>query len=395
MKVFDVIVVGLGPAGSSAAYTLARAGHEVLVVDKDRFPRYKSCGGCMSVKVPAMLGFSVAEAVEDIALGAVFTYKSARPIEILSERPVGHNVMRDKFDALLAAKAKEAGAIVIEGKKATALCEEEDGVTLSCADGALYKARFLIGADGASGFIGRRYFGLEPKECAVSITAEVPYAAGASLKDYSGRLFIDFGGVPSGYGWIFPKEKCLSVGIAGDAVKTNGRIKDYFRAFVESHGVLNGLMIGKTAGWTVPSYYDAASVLVKSRTLIAGDSGHLVDPFLGEGIYYAIKTGVKAAEAVCLRLSGLAADLSVYQEWLEKELYPELRACGRLSSLVYNHPRLWYSIIEKEPEIMLKYYNVIRGEEGAGSFHDWLYAKVASKPWKVIRRWVESAFLPA
>lgn len=395
MKVFDAIVVGLGPAGSSAAYTLAKAGHDVLAVDKDRFPRYKSCGGCMSVKVPAMLGFSVAEAVEDTALGAVFTYKSARPVEIFSTRPVGHNVMRDKFDALLASKAREAGASVIEGKRAAAICEEEDGVTLSCADGALYKARFLIGADGASGFIGRRYFGLNPKECAVSITAEVPYATGTSLKDYSGRLFIDFGGVPSGYGWIFPKEKCLSVGIAGDAVKTNGRIKDYFRAFVESHGVLNGLSIGKTAGWTVPSYYEAAPVLVKSRTLLAGDSGHLVDPFLGEGIYYAIKTGVKAAGAVRLRLSGLAADLSAYQEWLEKELYPELRACGRLSSLVYSHPRLWYSIIEKEPEIMQRYYNVIRGEEGAGSFHDWVFNRVAKKPWKLIRRWVESASLLA
>ena len=320
MKVFDAIVVGLGPAGSSAAYTLAKAGHDVLALDKDRFPRYKSCGGCMSVKVPAMLGFSVAEAVEDTVLGAVFTYKSARPVEILSKRPVGHNVMRDKFDALLASKAREAGASVIEGKRAAAVCEEEDGVTLSCADGALYKARFLIGADGASGFIGRQYFGLNPKECAVSITAEVPYATGSSLKDYSGRLFIDFGGVPSGYGWIFPKEKCLSVGIAGDAVKANGRIKDYFRAFVESHGVLKGHKIAKTSGWTVPSYYEALPVLVKSRTLLAGTAAISLT-VLGEGIYYAIKTGVKAAGAVRLRLSGLAADLSAYQEWLE-ELYP-------------------------------------------------------------------------
>jgi len=388
---YDVIVVGLGPAGSTAAHDLASRGLKVLGLDKERFPRYKSCGGCISTKIERTLGFDISGVVEDTVYGATFTYKSDRKLDIISDRAVGYNVMRDRFDALLVDRAREAGVEVIEGCRVVSAIDEGPSVTVTTSSGDTYSARALVGADGASGYTGRELFGLDPKEAAVSLTVEVPYdRESAGVK---GRLFIDFGGVPYGYAWIFPKEKFLSVGMAGDIVKVRGGIKGYFNDFVTTHHALDGLPVGRSQGWTVPIFYSGSTQAVKGRTVLVGDTGHLVDPFLGEGIYYAIKTGKGAASAIADSLEGGGADFSAYQRWLEEEVYPEFRSAERLSDLVYNHPRLWYSIIEKDPSIMLRYYDVIRGQESCDSFYTWVFAKIRSKPWKVLRRWIESRFI--
>ncbi len=387
----DAIVVGLGPAGSAAAYTLASRGLDVIAFDKETFPRYKSCGGCISTKIERILDFDISRVYEDTVYGATFTYKSGRTTDIMSDRPVGHNVMRDRFDALLVSKAGEAGSKIVEGCRITELRDEGSHVVAKCGTGQTYRARFLVGADGSSGLVGREVFGLNPRECAVSVTAEIPYRK--EELNVSGRLFIDFGSIPFGYGWIFPKKNFLSVGMAGDAAKVGGRVKDYFNAFVSSHEVLKGLKIKEKIGWTVPIFYNGAAPSVKGRVILAGDTGHLVDPFIGEGIYYAIRTGEAAANTVAECVDMGKSDLGAYQEWLSKEIYPEFRAAEKLSDLVYNHPRLWYSILEKDPLVMHKFYDVIRGEDNCDSFYNSIYQSVTSRPWKILRRWVESKFL--
>ncbi|MDO8426527.1 MAG: FAD-dependent monooxygenase, partial [Deltaproteobacteria bacterium] len=190
----DAVVAGLGPAGSTAARALASKGLKVLAIDKERFPRYKPCGGCISTKVERILDFPISDVIEETVLGATFTYKSGRAFDILSDKPVGHNVMRDKFDNFLVNKAKEAGAEALEGVRVKGIAQDSRSVTVFCDNGQSYKARFLVGADGSSGLVGREYFGFNPKEAAVSVTAEVPYDR--ADRDFKGRLFIDFGGVP-------------------------------------------------------------------------------------------------------------------------------------------------------------------------------------------------------
>lgn len=392
---YDVIVVGLGPAGSTASYSLALDGARVLAFDKDTFPRYKSCGGCISTKVEGFLGFDISSVIEDTVYGAGFTYKSERCLDIMSERPVGYNVMRDRFDAFLVDKAIDAGVEVVDGCRVTDLRDNGRSVTVTTAAGEEYSARFVIGADGAGGFIGRDYFGFNPREAAVSITAEVPYDRSKLLDRVSGRLFIDFGTVPYGYGWIFPKEKYLSVGLAGDAVKARGKVKEYFNDLVNAHEILKDFNVTERVGWTVPTFYDQNIPVVKGRVLLAGDSGHLVDPFLGEGIYYAVRTAREAASAVARSLKNGSADLSRYTDWLEEELYPEFEAAAKISDLIYNHPRIWFSMLERDPGIMLRYYGVIRGEESSKTFYDWVFGKVKSKPWRVLRGLIASRFIPA
>ncbi len=389
---YDAIIVGLGPAGATAAYRLASKGFKVLGLDKESFPRYKSCGGCVSTKIDKILDFDISGTVEATVNGATFSFRGERSLDIISDRPVGYNVRREVFDKFLVDRAREAGAEVLEGRKVAAFNDTGRSVRVLCATGESFDARFLICADGASGGVARRYFGLNPKESAVSLTAEVPYDP-SQVEDIHGRLFIDFGSVPYGYAWIFPKKRFLSVGIAGESRRVGGRIKECFSEFVSSHSVLKGMEIPRRVGCTIPLYYEGIPRVVKGRVLAVGDAGHMVDPFLGEGIYFAIKTAQAASDVVAGCLEAGTADTDGYQDWLSEEMYRGFSSLVRLARLVYNHPRLWYRMVEKDPQIMHRYYDIIRGEGDPEEFYRWIFSKVKQKPWKVLRGWVESRFM--
>lgn len=390
---YDAIVVGLGPAGSMACYTLASRGLSVLGIDKQRHPRYKSCGGCLSTKITRLFDFDISHLYEDTVYGITFTYKYRRRLDILSDQPIAHNVMRDAFDHFLVEKARSAGAEIIEGRRVAFVADDGKGVTVTTADGAAFKARFLIGADGASGLVGRDLFGLTRRLSAVSITAEVPYAL-ADSSGVTGREHVDYASIPNGYSWIFPKKNHVSIGVAADAVKIGGGIKRYFNELITKHPLLDGVNPGDVCGWTIPMYHTGVTKVAKGRVALAGDSGHLVDPFMGEGIYYAALTGKTVAEAVTNAIASDRGDLTQYQRWIEKDIFPEFNAGRKLSDLTYKYPQLWYSIIEKNPDVMRRFYNVIRGEETFQHFYAWAINRAKSRPLTMLLLWLKSRFLP-
>ena len=387
---YDVIVSGLGPAGATAAYELASKGLNVLAFDKEKFPRYKPCGGCLSLKVEKILPFDFQSVAEDTTYGVVFTYRSKRPIPVISRKPVGYNVNRDKFDNLLMEKAKQAGAAVREGERVTGVEECDDYVHVKTSEG-IYKTRILIGADGANSIVAREVLGFSPKMCAVAIEAEIPFE-GERLAALKGRLLIDFGCIPHGYGWVFPKGKNLSVGIAGLSDKVKGRVKEYFGDYVKREKSLSGLNINDMHGWTIPYFHPPQAEgrrISKTRILAVGDAAHLVDPFLGEGIYYAIRSAQLAAKIVSEEVRNTEIDLNRYDELVTAELYPELRAAAKLGRLVYNFPGLWYNILESEPSLMERYYEVIRGEKRYEDFYKDIISRIKTRPWRIAVRWLK------
>jgi flavin-dependent dehydrogenase len=112
---YDVLIVGAGPAGSTAARLLATGGARVCLVDKARFPRPKPCGGALSPRTLRYLPSGVDRVVRARVRRAVFTFRSGKPFEIASSAPMGYMVCREEFDAWLRAGAEEAGASVRDG----------------------------------------------------------------------------------------------------------------------------------------------------------------------------------------------------------------------------------------------------------------------------------------
>ena len=116
---YDVIVVGGGPGGSTAARFCAKAGLKTLLVEKERLPRYKPCGGCLSAKTVRLFDFDLSPVIENTIYGAKFTYRSKDPFLIESKNPIAFLVMRDRFDQFLIDRAFEVGTEILDGETVT------------------------------------------------------------------------------------------------------------------------------------------------------------------------------------------------------------------------------------------------------------------------------------
>ncbi len=384
MKVerYDVIVVGLGPAGATAARLLQRGGLRVIAFDRERFPRYKPCGGCLSKKIDTLIDFDISGVVEHTISGAVFTSRFERELTILSERPIGYMVQRERFDTLLVEMAKAEGVEVRDGEGVVEVVEG-DGHVRAVTEKGTYEGRYLIGADGPFSIVARTFFPDLKGLTGVAMEGEAK-VSGEILGKLEGVAWIDFGYVPYGYGWVFPKDGAISVGVAGLKQEVED-IKECFKGFLRGKG-LESLTFSRLRGWVIPAFNDTSSRLARGRVALVGDAGNLVDPFLGEGIYYAMKSATIVANEVLHGWDSI--DPGRVEGALRSELFSEFEAASKVADLVYNYPDLWYSVLEQNTSLMEDYYRVLRGEKDyhffledirrriKGSFILWL--KVAS-----------------
>jgi geranylgeranyl reductase family protein len=361
---YDVIVVGLGPAGAAAARDLGQAGLRVLALEKARHPRPKSCGGCLSLRVQQLLESSILELVERVIHGVLLTFRGEDPVSVWSPHPVAYLVMRHHFDAFLAERARKAGTEIREGEHVIRVNERTDRA-LVVTDREVYQARIVIGADGARSVVARS-LGLQPKrQMAAAMDGEIwtrsPWSIGRG-----DQVRIDFGSIPGGYAWAFPKADHLSVGIGGFGKKVRSP-KPYYHEFLCREGIWEAIEEEQRSGWVLPLHRQGRSRVTGRRTILVGDAAALVEAFVGEGIYYAIRSGQLAAQAV---VEGLAASDDPpgpqrYEAALRQEISRELDAAAKIGRVVYALPRLAYRIMQRRPDLMGNYFQILRGE---GSF---------------------------
>ena len=206
MPTYDVIVAGSGPAGATTAYRLAKAGLSVLILEKDKLPRYKPCGGGLSLKIDRVLDTDIKDFIEATVYGAYFSHGQKEGTHLMSEQPVAYMVMRDKLDAHLAYEAVRAGATLLTGKKVDGISTEKNGYEVFTKDD-VFTCRYVVGADGVNGAVRRFIYPNTVSTIAASIEAEM--AVDQSLLDkHSNYVHIDFGVIPYGYAWVFPKRVC-------------------------------------------------------------------------------------------------------------------------------------------------------------------------------------------
>lgn len=358
MPDYDVIVVGAGPAGATAGHELAKNGLSVLILEKEKFPRYKPCGGGLSLKIDKIITFSIKETIEATVKGAYCSFKQKEGLYLLSERPVAYMIMRDRFDSLLVSEAIKAGATFIDGSRVKGVSNARHGYDVF-VDGNVYNCKYLIGADGVNGVVRRFIHPRAKRSIAASIEAEIPVDQ-RSIGNHDHYIHIDFGIIPYGYAWIFPKKGLLSTGLAGfrGAVKEPKR---YLNKFIKGHDRISRIEGYRWRGYPIPLFRNQEH-LTKGRVMLVGDAGNLVDPFFGEGIYYAIRSAQIASTVISEAIKKGGIDLTRYDILLGAELYPEFRAAQQISQFVYTFPRMWYDVLSDRPELAEKYYNVLRGE---------------------------------
>ena len=369
---YDVIVVGGGPGGSTASRFCAKAGLKTLLIEKEKLPRYKPCGGCLSLKTVRLLDFDLNPIIENTIYGAKFTYCFKDPFFIKSEKPFAFLVMRDRFDQFLVNKALESGSTILEGEEVVRVEEKDGGVEVELAKGKKFLCEYLIGADGTESIVAKS-LSLSSQNNdgkGVAIESEIPFDSAIPFpKEELQIIHLDFGRIPNGYGWIFPKREGLSVGIGGifmESEKMNPR--KYFTTFLKGLTYLNEYKMGRVTGHPLTPFYDENQKVSKGRILLVGDAAHLMDPLMGEGIYYALRSGMLASEAIIQAKEKEIPPCDLYQNAVKIHIFENLKWALYFSRFVFQFTKLAYRALKHYPELGEFYLKVLEGSEAYQSF---------------------------
>jgi geranylgeranyl reductase family protein len=335
---YDVIVVGAGPAGSTAAYRLAEAGANVLLLDRARFPRDKPCGGGVTGRAARLLPFSIDPVVEHVVTYADLRLGYGRAHARGSGRPLVYMTQRRRLDHYLAERAADAGADFRDGVRVSAV--STNGQVVAEAGRDRYEAEAVVGADGVNGMSARALSLGGNSAVGVALEGNLPHAK-IDAKRYEGRVALELGIVPGGYGWVFPKGDHVNVGVGGWASE-GPNLRDHLRRLCVEHGARFD-DLEQLRGFRLPLRSPQA-VLARGRALIVGDAAGLIDPISGDGMYEGFLSSKLASEAVLDLLAGRERGLDPYGPRLTKLLATHLWASWGVKAALDRFPRATFAL---------------------------------------------------
>ena len=333
---YDVAIVGGGPGGLSAACSAASAGARTVVLERAEHPRYKTCGGGLIGTSLAVVTSRITVPARDTISAVTFTDRGRRAFtRRCPDRPLLTMVRRDEFDHAWSKAAASAGAVVRQNSHVRAITQDAHSATVTLADGSTVTAQLAIGADGSAG-ISSRHVGVTFDRQDLGLEVELA-ATDADRVAWRGRVLLDWGTVPGSYGWVFPKDDELTVGV----IMAKGRgaeTKRYLSRFLGQLG-LSGREVRRDSGHlTRCRAVDAP--LRAGRVLVVGDAAGLLEPWTREGISYALRSGEWAGEVAARAARHGIGALDEYAAKVRAHLLPEMAAGGRLLRVFSRHPHL-------------------------------------------------------
>jgi geranylgeranyl reductase family protein len=340
VNAYDVVIVGAGPAGSTLGYELARRNMSVLILEKEKLPRNKTCAGGVTFRAHALLDFDISAVTQRLAYGMRISYQLGDFCVKKYRDPLAHLVMRRDFDSLLVKKAQDAGATVIDGLRADQVSVSHGQVEVLTKEGP-FRAKIAVGADGANSTVASKMGLMKDAQREIALEAEVSVSQ-EKLDELDSFISVDFGRIPGGYGWVFPKKSHISAGVTGPA-RLSGNFKPYLDRILQQFGEYD---IIDFSGHVMPMRRRGSSIQ-RGNVLLIGDAAGLIHPLSGEGIFYALKSAKLAVPAIVRALEAGTSDLSSYQRAVDSELMPGLEI-GRILLKIYTRcPRLSYTMIKR------------------------------------------------
>jgi geranylgeranyl reductase family protein len=353
----DVIVVGAGPAGATLAHELAKKGIGVLVLEKEKLPRYKCCAGGVTSKAAKLLDFDISEVVEDVINEVSFTFNLGDPYLGQYSQPLIYTVMRDEFDYFLVTRVQQSGAVLMDGQRVTSIQTGTGWVEVSTA-GDIFRSRLVVGADGAYSVVARELGMVRNMEYITGIESEIVVPE-EELTKWKSRVQIDLGCIPGGYAWVFPKRNHLSIG-AGCLASKSRHLEHHHQKFLNSLSI-GSYTIVRSSSHLIPTCIKGRLVW-QDKALLLGDAAGLTDPLTGEGIHNAIRSAMLAAPVIENSLLRGKAGLQDYQQIVEKKIVSELRIARKLSRFFVRFPRLAFGMLDRSDGAWRTICNLMLGE---------------------------------
>ncbi|AZQ42740.1 geranylgeranyl reductase family protein [Nonlabens ponticola] len=337
MQSYEVVVVGSGPAGAMAAYTLASEDINVAIIEKESLPRYKTCGGGLTNRAINYLPVDVQQSVEKAFYKVDSNFlKDDLSFTALKEKPIINMVMRDTFDHDLVQKAVSKGATLIDDCKLENLTYANGGSTLETSKGSI-ECKMIIAADGVlsttarlGGWEETRYL-IPALEYEVEVTSEDYIRLSSSVR-------FDFDAMPQGYGWCFPKRNHLSIGIASFR-KSKGNLKELYRKYMIEVLKLENPISEEMHGFQIP-LSPRTDGFCRQGIFLTGDAAGLADPITAEGLANAILSGQLAAQSIIDGKLDMQQAQNLYEQRLNNGLIKELKTAQKLANFIYGDSKL-------------------------------------------------------
>ena len=339
---FDLIVVGAGSGGSNAVAAAIERGLSVAQIDAQRFPRVKPCAGGVTIKAANALHRQLEGRVRR-RFAAVEVSAWGRRVNRFAHRSeMMMMVARPEFDdSLVRQNQNKPGFIFFDGEPVTGIRFTDGSFHVTTAKRQL-TARQLIGADGAYSVVNRWFEISRPRAVAIAIELNLP--ASTESLSFDVTPCFDFGVLPKGYGWVFPKDDHVSVGLytfERGLKNLRRRLVDYARA--------KGIHVGPERSLRFEAYQLPVGGyrlrVPEVPVYLVGDAGGFADALTGEGIYHALESGRLAGRVAADVASGSARHTRYYDD-LWSSVLGDTYISYQLAKLLYRNPQRAIRVLE-------------------------------------------------
>ena len=374
---YDMIIAGGGPAGAIAAERAAKKGLSVLVLEKEMYPRDKTCGGGVSQKALDAIGGIDKGLIEREIFGARIFLPDYQNFAGRASSRVAVTTMRRDLDHWLINRAEDSGARVRDNEPVKDIKFGKDYVKVATPANK-YKARMIVGSDGVNSTVARKS-GIRTRwgsNIGLCLETEIELGETLVAECVETEIVELYFRGPWSYGWVFPKRDRLSVGLGGPIPQMRGS-REMFMSFVRDISLQKKIDL-KDRITRINSHLIPLGGVDRrihgERMILAGDAAGFVDPFLGEGLYYAMKSGEIAADVAALAVENddfSRKFLAGYAAKCDNAFGSDLKSARRFAKFAYGNLDRFLNILRGDEQLFLEYLKTVRGDRTYAGFNRW------------------------